>query len=81
VKAIVHSPNGNPAMRQVATLDGTVPRENGVLTRVKAAGLDYGQWLMAGKPYVMQLPTAPTRPTRRVLGMDVSGVGGRSAAR
>jgi NADPH:quinone reductase-like Zn-dependent oxidoreductase len=46
-----------------------------VLIRVKAAGLDYGQWhLMAGKPYAMRLATGLTKPKQRVLGKGVSGV-------
>jgi NADPH:quinone reductase-like Zn-dependent oxidoreductase len=52
-----------------------VPQKNEVLIRVKAAGLDYGQWhLMAGKPYAMRIVTGLTKPKQRVLGMDVSGV-------
>ena len=75
MKAIIHSHYGNPEVLQVATLERPVPKENEVLIRVKAAGLDYGQWhLMAGQPYVMRLATGLTKPNQRVLGMDVSGV-------
>jgi hypothetical protein len=36
-------------------LERPVPQTNEVLIRVKAAGLDYGQWhLMAGKPYAVR---------------------------
>jgi NADPH:quinone reductase-like Zn-dependent oxidoreductase len=46
-----------------------------VLIRVKAAGLDHGQWhLVAGQPHAMRLATGLTKPKQRVLGMDVSGV-------
>jgi NADPH:quinone reductase-like Zn-dependent oxidoreductase len=52
-----------------------VPQNNEVLIRVKAAGLDYGQWhLMAGQPYAVRVTTGLTKPKQRVLGMDVSGV-------
>jgi NADPH:quinone reductase-like Zn-dependent oxidoreductase len=60
---------------RIARLERPVPRRNEVLIRVKAAGLDRGQWhLMTGKPYAMRLATGLTRPKQHVLGMDVSGV-------
>jgi NADPH:quinone reductase-like Zn-dependent oxidoreductase len=75
VKAIIHSRYGNAEVLQLTTLERPVPQQNEVLIRVKAAGLDYGQWhLMTGKPYVMRLATGLTKPKQRVLGADVSGV-------
>lgn len=75
MKAIIRSRYGNPDVLQVATLDRPVPQKNDVLVRVKAAGLDYGQWhVMAGKPYALRLATGLAKPKQRVLGMDVSGV-------
>lgn len=75
MKAVVHSQYGNPEVLQVATLERPVPQGNEVLIRVKAAGLDYGQWhLMAGKPYAVRLATGLTKPKQRVLGTDVCGV-------
>ena len=75
MKAVIHSRHGNPEVLQVTTLERPVPQNNEVLIRVRAAGLDCGQWhLMAGKPYAVRLATGPTKPKQRVLGMDVSGV-------
>jgi NADPH:quinone reductase-like Zn-dependent oxidoreductase len=75
MKAITHSQYGNAEVLQVTTLERPVPQKNEVLIRVKAAGLDYGQWhLMSGKPYAMRLATGLTKPKQRVLGKDVSGV-------
>jgi NADPH:quinone reductase-like Zn-dependent oxidoreductase len=75
MKAVFHSRYGNPEVLQVVTLERPLPQKNEVLVRVKAAGLDYGQWhLMAGKPYAMRLATGLTKPKQRVLGKDVSGV-------
>ena len=51
MKALTHSRYGNPEVLQVAMIERPVPQKNEVLIRVKAAGLDCGQWhLMAGKP-------------------------------
>ena len=75
MKAIIHAHYGNPEVLRVTTLERPMPQKNEVLVRVKAAGLDYGQWhLMSGKPYAMRLATGLTKPKQRVLGMDLSGV-------
>jgi NADPH:quinone reductase-like Zn-dependent oxidoreductase len=75
MKAVIHVRYGNPDVLQVTTLERPVPRNNEVLIRVQAAGLDYGQWhLMAGWPYAVRLVTGLTKPKQRVLGVDVSGV-------
>jgi NADPH:quinone reductase-like Zn-dependent oxidoreductase len=75
MKAVIRTRYGNPEVLQVTTLARPVPQSNEVLVRVKAAGLDFGQWhLMTGKPYAMRLATGLTRPRQPVLGMDVSGV-------
>jgi NADPH:quinone reductase-like Zn-dependent oxidoreductase len=75
MKAVTHSRYGNPEVLQVTTIERPVPQTNEVLIRVKATGVDYGQWhVMAGRPYAMRLATGLTRPKQRVLGMDVSGV-------
>lgn len=75
MKALTHSRYGNPEVLQVTMIERPVPQKNEVLIRVKAAGLDYGQWhLMAGKPYAVRLATGLAKPKQRVLGVDVSGV-------
>jgi NADPH:quinone reductase-like Zn-dependent oxidoreductase len=54
MKAVIHSRYGNPEVLQVTTLERPVPQKNEVLIRVKAAGLDDGQWhLTSGKPFAM----------------------------
>lgn len=74
MKAVARSRYGGPEVLQVTTLARPVPQPHEVLVRVKAAGLDYGQWhLMTGKPYAMRLATGLARPRQPVLGMDLSG--------
>lgn len=75
MRAVTHAQYGSPAVLRVTTLARPLPQNNEVLIRVQAAGLDYGQWhLMAGQPYAMRLATGLTKPRRRVLGVDLSGV-------
>jgi NADPH:quinone reductase-like Zn-dependent oxidoreductase len=59
-----------------------VPRDDEVLVRVHAAGLDPGVWhLMTGLPYLLRLAYGLRRPKAPVRGVDVAGrveaVGGK----
>lgn len=75
MKALIRSRYGDADVLQVTTRERPAPRKNGVLIRVHAAGLDYGQWhLMTGRPYAVRLATGLIRPKHPVLGADVSGV-------
>ena len=75
MKAVIRTQYGDAKVLKVTTLERPVPQKNEVLVRVRAAGLDYGQWhLMTGEPYVMRLATGLTKPKQPVLGTDVSGV-------
>jgi NADPH:quinone reductase-like Zn-dependent oxidoreductase len=59
-------------LRDIAT---PVPKDDEVLVRVRAAGLDRGVWhLMAGLPYLIRfIGFGVRRPKVRVRGMDVAG--------
>jgi NADPH:quinone reductase-like Zn-dependent oxidoreductase len=49
-------------------------RDDEVLVRVHAAGLDRGTWhLMTGTPYAVRLVTGLRRPRQPIPGLDVSG--------
>jgi NADPH:quinone reductase-like Zn-dependent oxidoreductase len=77
VKAIIRKQYGNAEVLHISTIETPVPKRNEVLIRVRAAGVDYGQWhLLTGKPYAIRLATGLITPNERVhvLGMDVSGV-------
>lgn len=75
MKAVVRTAYGDAGVLRIATIERPVPREREVRVRVKAAGLDYGQWhLLTGRPYAMRLATGLVTPRRAGLGLDVSGV-------
>jgi NADPH:quinone reductase-like Zn-dependent oxidoreductase len=75
MKAVVRSEYGDTEVLRITKLERPVPQANEVLIRVKAAGLDRGQWhLMTGRPFAMRLATGLTQPRQQVLGVDVSGV-------
>lgn len=71
MKAAIRSEYGEADLLRISKLDRLVPQKYEVLIRVKAAGLDRGQWhLMTGSPFVMRLATGLTKPKQQVLSMD-----------
>jgi NADPH:quinone reductase-like Zn-dependent oxidoreductase len=77
MKAIVQDRYGGVEVLQVRDVDQPVPKDNQVLVRVHAAGLDRGvRHVMTGLPYLIRLlvPTLGLRkPKVPVLGMDLAG--------
>jgi NADPH:quinone reductase-like Zn-dependent oxidoreductase len=75
MKAIVQDAYGSAEVLQFREIDRPVPKDDEVLVRVHAAGLDRGVWhLMTGLPYMLRLiGFGFRRPKVRVRGMDVAG--------
>jgi NADPH:quinone reductase-like Zn-dependent oxidoreductase len=85
MKAIVQDAYGTEDVLEYRDIDKPVPKDDEVLVRVRAAGLDRGVWhVMTGLPYLVRV-VVPTmglgRPRVPVRGMDLAGqveaVGGR----
>jgi NADPH:quinone reductase-like Zn-dependent oxidoreductase len=76
VKAIVQDTYGSPDVLELRDIDRPVARDDEVLVRVHAAGLDQGVWhLMAGLPYLVRIMGFGLRaPKDPVRGSDVAGV-------
>jgi NADPH:quinone reductase-like Zn-dependent oxidoreductase len=77
VKAIVQDTYGGPEVLELRDIDQPVPRDDEVLVRAHAAGLDRGVWhVMTGLPYMIRL-VVPTlglgKPKVPIRGMDVAG--------
>jgi NADPH:quinone reductase-like Zn-dependent oxidoreductase len=75
MKAIVQDRYGGLETLEFKDIDRPVPKDDEVLVRVRAAGLDRGVWhLMAGLPYLIRfVGFGVRRPKVRVQGMDVAG--------
>ncbi len=75
MKAIVQDAYGSTDVLELRDIDKPVPKDDEVLVRVHAAGLDRGVWhLMTGLPYLIRiLGFGLRRPKVRVRGMDVAG--------
>jgi NADPH:quinone reductase-like Zn-dependent oxidoreductase len=77
MKAIVQDTYGSTEVLELRDVDKPVPKDNEVLVRVHAAGLDRGVWhVMTGLPYLIRfvVPTLGLRkPKVPVRGMDLAG--------
>jgi NADPH:quinone reductase-like Zn-dependent oxidoreductase len=77
MQAIVQDTYGSTEVLALRDIDKPVPKENQVLVRVEAAGLDRGVvHVMTGLPYLIRLlvPSLGLRkPKVPVLGMDLAG--------
>src|SRR4051794_17689047 len=72
--AIVHSAYGSADVLRLEQVDRPTIKDDEVLLRVHAAGLDRGAWhFMAGQPYAIRLVTGFRRPRTPGLGLDVAG--------
>ena len=76
MKAMVRDAYGSPDVLELRDIDRPGIGDDGVLVRVRAAGLDRGVWhIMAGLPYPIRLAGFGLRaPKNPVIGSDVAGV-------
>jgi NADPH:quinone reductase-like Zn-dependent oxidoreductase len=77
MQAIVQDTYGSMEVLELRDIDKPVPKDDEVLVRVHAAGLDRGVWhVMTGLPYLIRfvVPTLGLRkPKVPVRGMDLAG--------
>jgi NADPH:quinone reductase-like Zn-dependent oxidoreductase len=74
MQAIIQDRYGSAGILELARVDLPAPKDNQVLVRVHAAGVDPGVWhLMTGLPYPLRLGFGLRRPRTRVRGRDVAG--------
>lgn len=74
MRAITQTRYGSADVLRLAHVPRPVVRDDQVLIRVHAAGLDRGtEHLMTGKPYAVRLASGIRRPRNPVPGRDVAG--------
>src|SRR5690349_19705636 len=74
MRAVTQSRYGSSEVLQLTQVPRPTVRDDEVLVRVHAAGLDRGtEHLMTGKPYAVRLATGIRRPRNPVPGRDVAG--------
>lgn len=74
MKAAVYTRYGPPDVVQIQDVEKPVPNVNGVLIKVRAAGVNPYDWhFMRGLPYPIRLMSGLRKPKVTRLGADVSG--------
>jgi NADPH:quinone reductase-like Zn-dependent oxidoreductase len=75
MKAVVQDTYGPPAVLELREIDKPVVRDDDLLVRVRAAGVDPGVWhLMTGLPYLVRVMGYGLRtPKVGIRGRDVAG--------
>jgi NADPH:quinone reductase-like Zn-dependent oxidoreductase len=74
MRAVVQDAYGDADVLRVTDLPRPVPRDDQVLVRVHAAGLDRGTWhVMTGRPYLGRLAFGLRRHRQPVPGLDLAG--------
>ncbi|MBC6456390.1 NAD(P)-dependent alcohol dehydrogenase [Actinomadura sp. HBU206391] len=74
MKAIVQDQYGSPDVLRLEDIDKPTLKDDEVLVRVHAAGLDPSVWhLMTGLPYLARMAFGLRRPKFRIRGWDVAG--------
>src|SRR5664279_5729883 len=74
MRAITYDTYGSADVLALAEVARPAPRNNEVLLRVHAAGVDRGAWhMMTGRPYLGRLAFGLRAPRRQVRGIEVAG--------
>lgn len=74
MRAVVQERYGDAGVLHVAQINRPRIKDDEVLVRVHAAGLDRGTWhLMTGRPYLMRLIFGVRQPKNPVSGLDLAG--------
>jgi NADPH:quinone reductase-like Zn-dependent oxidoreductase len=74
VKAIVQNAYGSPDVLELREIDKPVVKDNEALVRVRAAGLNAGDYFsMRGSPWAIRMVLGVRKPRNHVPGWDVAG--------
>jgi NADPH:quinone reductase-like Zn-dependent oxidoreductase len=74
MKAIAQDKYGSPDILELREVDRPVPKDDEVLVRVHAAGVNALDWhVMRGSPFWARAMIGPRRPKSRFRGVDVAG--------
>jgi len=75
MRAVIQDKYGPASVLRVAEIERPTPKDDEVLIRVKAAGVNMADWhLMTGEPTVARLALGFGGPREKTRGVDVAGV-------
>src|SRR6266498_383673 len=75
MKSIIQTEYGTPEILQLKTVEKPTPKDNQVLVKLHATGVNLRDWyLLTGHPFVVRLYTGGIRkPKTTTLGADIAG--------
>lgn len=74
MKAIVYNQYGGPEVLHEAEVQKPAPRQNEVLIKVHAVGLNAADWrLMRADPFFVRFSAGLSSPKQQILGSDIAG--------
>ncbi|MEM7133925.1 MAG: NAD(P)-dependent alcohol dehydrogenase [Chloroflexota bacterium] len=74
MKAIVYTQYGSPDVLHQAEVPKPIPRENEVLIKVYAVGLNAADWrMMRADPFFVRFFAGMLKPKNQILGADIAG--------
>jgi NADPH:quinone reductase-like Zn-dependent oxidoreductase len=74
MKAIVYTKYGSPDVLQLREVEKSVPKDNEMLVKVHAAGVNPADWhTMRGKPFLTRFNSGLFKPKNPILGIDIAG--------
>ena len=74
MKAIINKTYGDSSVLEMAEVEKPTPKENEVLIKVHATGLNKADWFMlTGRPLMLRAEAGLFRPKNPIIGSDVAG--------
>ncbi|MGB1251082.1 MAG: NAD(P)-dependent alcohol dehydrogenase [Candidatus Promineifilaceae bacterium] len=74
MKAITYTTYGSPDVLQLTEIEKPTPRENDLLIKVHATGLNAADWrMMRADPFFVRFIAGLRKPKNQVLGVDIAG--------
>lgn len=74
MKAMVYTNYGSPDVLQLKEVDKPVPKDNELLIKIKATGVNPADWhLLRGEPFLARLEAGLFKPKNAILGIDIAG--------
>ena len=74
MKAIIYTEYGSPDVLQLAEVEKPTPKDNEVLIKIHATGVNYAdKAMLTAKPFLIRAESGFLKPKTQILGADIAG--------